>query len=254
MKRKPLKCIIAVIVFTESVFGWGKTGHRIIGMVAENYLSEVAKTEIKKLLGHHDISRISNWADEIRSDPTWGHASDWHYCTIPDNEQYKKGKHAGKAVEKINEFSEILKNKNSGVEEKKIALKFMVHLIQDLHQPLHVGNGKDRGGNSVKVKWFGEKTNLHSVWDTKLFELQKLSYSEYANYLLLDADHETIIKWQKNTVFDYIEESKKYRVQCYDFKGENLTWNYLFKNKNLLELRLLQGGARLSGQLNQIFK
>ena len=75
------------------------------------------------------------------------------------------------------------------MEEKKIALKFMVHLIQDLHQPLHVGNGKDRGVHSVKVKWFGEKTNLHSVWDTKLFELQKLSYSEYANYLLHHGDY-----------------------------------------------------------------
>ena len=129
-----------------------------------------------------------------------------------------------------------------------------MHLIGDLPQPLHVGNGKDRGGNSVKVKWFGESTNLHSVWDTKLIDFQKLSYSEYANYLLLMEDRGKIRQWQGDTVLEYIAESKNLRKQCYEFLNDNLKWDYFYANKDLLELRLFQGGIRLSGELNRIFK
>jgi len=249
-----IKFFLITALSIQIVFGWGKTGHRIVGKVAEPYLTKNAKLQIKKIMGHHDLSRMSNWADEIKSDPEWKKANDWHWCTIPDGEEYEKNKHSGKAVEKINEFIEILKNKKSSKNDKQIALKFLVHLIGDLHQPLHVGNGKDRGGNSVKVKWFGESTNLHSVWDTKLIDFQKLSYSEYANYLLLMEDRGKIRQWQGDTVLEYIAESKNLRKQCYEFLNDNLKWDYFYANKDLLELRLFQGGIRLSGELNRIFK
>ena len=159
--------ILIFILLSQFLLAWGNTGHRIVGKIAETYLTKNAKMQIKRLIGHHDLSRISNWADEIKADPEWDHAWDWHYCTIPDGEEYELGKHRGQAIEKINEFIETLKNAESTKEAKQIALKFLVHLTQDLHQPLHVGNGKDKGGNSTKVKWFGELTNLHSIWDTK---------------------------------------------------------------------------------------
>mgnify|MGYP001192050330 FL=1 len=250
-----LNYFLYIFLFSSHLlFGWGKTGHRIVGKVAETYLTKNAKTQIKKLIGHNDLSRLSNWADEIKSDSKWDHAWDWHYCTIPDNEDYEKGKHKGLAVEKVNEFIETLKNKKSTKEDKIIALKFLIHLIGDLHQPLHVGNGKDRGGNDIKLKWFGESTNLHSIWDTKLIEHQKLSYIEYSDYLLLGIDYSDIRKWQSTSVMDFITESKNLRKKCYDFKGDNLKWDYFYKHKSLLEKRLLQGGVRLSGELNRIFK
>ena len=190
-----IKILIVYTLLFSFVLGWGKTGHRITGKIAETYLTKNAKTQIKKIMGHHDLSRMSNWADEIKSDPNWKIANDWHWCTIPDDESYKKDKHSGQAVEKINEFIATLKNKKSKKEEKQIALKFIVHLIGDLHQPLHVGNGLDRGGNDVRLKWFNESTNLHSIWDSKLIDFQKLSYSEYANYILLKEDRGKIRKW-----------------------------------------------------------
>ena len=248
------KILIVYTLLSSFVLGWGKTGHRITGEIAETYLTKNAKTQIKKLMGHHDLSRMSNWADEIKSDPEWKKANDWHWCTIPDGETYKKDKHSGQAVEKINKFISTLKNKKSKKEEKQIALKFIVHLIGDLHQPLHVGNGLDRGGNNVRLKWFNESTNLHSIWDSKLIDFQKLSYSEYANYILLKEDRGKIRKWQGDDVLTYIHESRDLRNQCYDFSGENLKWEYFYKHKDLLEKRLLQGGVRLSGELNRIFK
>ena len=96
--------------------------------------------------------------------------------------------------------------------------------------------------------------NLHSIWDTKLIEYQNLSYTEYANYLLLDVDYSEIRKWQGDTVMDYINESKHFRNHGYYYSGDNLKWEYSYKNKELVERRLLQSGARLSGELNRIFK
>ena len=249
-----VKIIITFNLLFPFLYGWGKTGHRIVGKVAETYLTKNAKTQIKKLMGHHDLSRMSNWADEIKSDPEWKKANDWHLCTIPDGETYEKDKHSGQAVEKINEFVATLKNKKSKKEEKKIALKFIVHLIGDLHQPLHVGNGSDKGGNSVRIKWFNEPSNLHSIWDSKLIDFQKLSYSEYADYILLKEDRSKIRKWQGDDIITYIHESRDLRNQCYNYSGENLKWEYFYKQKELLEKRLLQGGVRLSGELNRIFK
>ena len=249
-----IRITFIIIILSQTVFGWGKTGHRIVGKVAEIYLTKNAKTQIKKLMGHHDLSRMSIWADEIKSDPQWKHASDWHWCTIPDGENYETGKHKGQAVEKVNEFIKTLKRKNTTTDEKQVALKFLVHLVGDLHQPLHVGNGTDRGGNSVRLKWFGESTNLHSIWDTKLIQHQNLSYTEYANYLLLNEDRGKIREWQGDSLLVYVHESRDLRVQCYEFSGDNLKWDYFYANKELLEHRLLQGGIRLSGELNRIFK
>ena len=249
-----IKILVVYILFFSFVLGWGKTGHRITGKIAETYLTKNAKTQIKKLMGHHDLSRMSNWADEIKSDPDWEIANDWHWCTIPDGESYKKNKYSGKAVEKVNEFINVLKNKRSKKADKQIALKFLIHLIGDLHQPMHVGNGKDRGGNDIKLKWFNAPTNLHRIWDSDLINLQELSYSEYSDYLLLNEDRGKIRKWQGDDVLTYIHESRDLRNQCYDFSGENLKWKYFYKRKELLEKRLLQGGVRLSGELNRIFK
>ena len=249
-----VKILIIYTLLSSFVFGWGKTGHRITGKVAETYLTKNAKINIKKLMGHHDLSRISNWADEIKSDPSWEVANDWHWCTIPDGESYKKDKHSGKAVEKVNEFINVLKNKKSKKEDKQVALKFLIHLIGDLHQPMHVGNGVDRGGNDIKLKWFNVPTNLHRIWDSDLINLQELSYSEYSDYLLLSEDRGKIRKWQGDDVLTYVHESRDLRTQCYDFSGENLKWEYFYKHKELLEKRLLQGGVRLSGELNRIFK
>ena len=249
-----VKILVIYTLLSSFVLGWGKTGHRIVGEVAETYLTKNAKTQIKKLMGHHDLSRMSNWADEIKSDPNWKIANDWHWCTIPDGELYEKDKHSGKAVEKVNDFISVLKNKKSKKEDRQIALKFLIHLIGDLHQPMHVGNGIDRGGNDIKLKWFNAPTNLHRIWDSDLINLQELSYSEYSDYLMLNEDRGKIRKWQGDDVLIYIHESRDMRTQCYDFSGENLKWEYFYKHKNLLEKRLLQGGVRLSGELNRIFK
>ena len=86
-----IKLFTIVLIISHTLFAWGKTGHRIEGEIAEKYLTKNAKAQIKRLIGHHNLSRISVWADEIKSDPNWKHANDWHWCTVPDDEEYIKG-------------------------------------------------------------------------------------------------------------------------------------------------------------------
>ena len=105
----------------------GATGHRIVGEIAETYLTKMLNPD-KKLIGHHDLSRMSNWADHIKSDPAWKHANDWHWCTVPDGEDYVTGKHKELLVEKERIIT-VLKDKKVPKEEKQVALKFLVHLI-----------------------------------------------------------------------------------------------------------------------------
>ena len=239
--------------FLSVLFGWGNTGHRIVGYIAEQFLTENAKHGVATILGHTSLSMVSTWADEIKSDPEWNHAYDWHWTTIPDGEHFEAGKRSGQAVEKVQEFLDLLKTESKTQTEKEVALKFLVHLVGDLHQPLHVGNGRDKGGNDVKVKWFGKSTNLHAVWDTKLIDHQKLSYTEYGNYLLLNLSDEQKIEWKKADIFQIISESQQCRDQTYKFENNNLKWDYFYQNKELLEMRLLMGGVRLAGMLNRCF-
>jgi hypothetical protein len=241
-------------LFLSVVFGWGKTGHRIVGYIAEQHLTEDAKRGVSSILGHSSLAMVSTWADEIKSDPDWKYAYDWHWTTIPDGENFETGKRSGKAVEKVQEFLSLLKSGNGTQLENEVALKFLVHLIGDLHQPLHVGNGTDRGGNDVNVKWFGKSTNLHAVWDTDLIDHQKLSYSEYGDYLILGLTEKKRAEWINTDIFGVISESQKWRDQTYKFENDNLKWDYFYQNKELLELRLLQGGVRLAGMLNRIFR
>ena len=104
-----------------------------------------------------------------------------------------------------------MQEENSTKEEKQIAIKFLVHIIGDLHQPFHVGNGKDRGGNNIRLKWFGESTRLHTVWDTHLINQQNLSYTEFADYLLINKDSKMIENWRTDSILVYVHESRDYR-------------------------------------------
>jgi len=250
---KKIKIPLIAFLLFQLLFGWGKTGHRIVGEIANQHLSHSAKKNITELLGHSDLSRISNWSDEIKSDPNWKHAWNWHFMTIPDGETFESGEHEGIAFEKTNDFISTLKDNHSSQSDKEIALKFLVHIVGDLHQPLHVGNGNDRGGNDVKVKWFSESTNLHRIWDSHLIDHQQLSYTEYADYLMLGVSKNQINKAMTPNLIDFILESATLRNQTYVIGDGDLKWEYFYQNKELLESRLRNGGLRLAAILNSIY-
>lgn len=255
MKQLRYTFLALLIAASPALFGWGQTGHRAIGQVAEAHLSKKARKNIEKLLGAESMAIAAVWMDEIRSDSAYDHTHDWHWVTIPDGETYpqtEKNPH-GDLVEAILRIKDILQSETASNPEKKEALKMLIHLVGDLHQPLHVGNGTDKGGNDVRLKWFYESSNLHRVWDSEIIDSKQLSYTELA----ASVNHPTkdqVCEWQKGSVVDWAHEAMQYRPQVYDTGGrDNLSYTYMYQNWDLVQLQIEKAGVRLASMLNEIF-
>ena len=158
----------AALVTPSSAFAWGKTGHRVVAAIADTQLSGLARAHIREILGPGEtLDDAANWPDEMRSDPAifWQRtASPWHYVTL-NGITYDHAPPEGDALEALNHFRAVLQDPKASLADKQMALRFVIHIVGDLHQPLHVGKCCDKGGNNVKVTWFGKPTNLHAVWD-----------------------------------------------------------------------------------------
>jgi hypothetical protein len=243
------------ILMSFQALPWGQTGHRVVGLIAEKHLTKKAKKNLEKVLGNETLAEISNYMDFIKSDKAYNHMSPWHYCTIPQGQTYEEAgtPESGDVIMTIERIIVELKSKSFSDEDELFALKILVHMVGDIHQPLHVGNGTDKGGNDVKVKYFNSKKSLHSVWDSGIIDKQQLSYTEYTNWI--DHPNETeIADWQSKGVLDWAYESRSYHEQVYDLpENNNLWYPYNYKNIDLVNQRLLQAGVRLAGILNEIY-
>lgn len=249
--------ITLLVLAGNQSYGWGKSGHRIVGYVAQEHLSRKAAKRVDKVLESYSLDMCGNFMDFIRSNDSFNYLRPWHYSTVPDGKTYEETEQdkRGDAVSKIIELTEMLKTKEfKHVPNEEHALMFLVHLVADLHQPLHVGNGKDKGGNDVKVQWFGEETNLHRVWDEHLVEFQNLSYTEFGNHLIRNTTKEQVKLWQSTGVLVWAAESQQLRDACYDFgENTNLWFKYNYRHVHTVEKRLNQAGVRLAKLLNEIY-
>lgn len=237
---------------------WGKNGHRIIGKITEWHLTPTTLMAIEPLLAGDKLSEVTTWADEMRSNPDefWRKQSGkWHYISIPSLKEFNPNAFNGKVTNihtAILKSINVLKDSTSSLEDKQFYFKFLTHLVGDLHQPLHVGRSEDRGGNTIKVKFFNDDVNLHTVWDTKLIESENLSYNEFAEYIDT-SDVKTISTYLNSRPADWLKESFKLRSAAYDIGDGNFRYNYLYKHMPTVKERLLQGGIRLAGLLNEIY-
>ncbi|MEQ8907113.1 S1/P1 nuclease [Ekhidna sp.] len=254
MKRVLISSL--ALLFVLQSFGWGATGHRIVGLIAERHLTKKARKNIENVLGTETLAEISNYMDFIKSDETYVHMSPWHYATIPDGKTYEEAgtPDEGDVIITIQRMMKELETKSFTDEDEAFALKCLVHLIGDIHQPLHVGNGEDKGGNDVKLDYFWEDSNLHRVWDSGMIDGQKYSYTEYVEWID-HATEEQLASWSSLNVLDWANESKDLRRQCYETMPDSkkLSYRYDYENIDLLNQRLLQAGIRLANVLNKIY-
>ncbi len=255
MKLKTVFLLAISFLISNTALAWGQTGHRTVGEIAEKHLTKKAKKHIKELLGTESLAISSTWMDDIKSDSSYDYANSWHWVTIPTGQTYKESEKNpdGDVVESIMRMINKLGSDTVSTSDKVIALKMLVHLVGDLHQPLHVGNGLDRGGNNNKVKWFRSGSNLHRIWDSEMIDQKQLSYTELA--LSVDvATQDQISQWQTGTVINWAEEAMTYRDQIYDTdNSESLSYDYMYKNWDLVQSQLNKAGIRLAGILNEIF-
>ena len=243
-------------------FAWGKTGHRVIAALADAQLSGLARAHIRALLGTAEsLDEAANWPDEMRSAPSpfWQEtATPWHYVTL-NGITYDHAPAEGDALQALTRFRDTLRDPNASLADKRLALRFIVHLVGDLHQPMHVGKCCDRGGNDVKVKWFGRDSNLHAVWDSALVDEEQLSFTELAAKLQRHTSSQDVITWWDINPRDWISESAQIRDTLYPppsndpKKPPELSYSYVFTSTPVMERRLKQAGVRLAAYLNHIY-
>ena len=240
---------------------WGLLGHRIVGQIADSYLSKSARKAIAGILGNESVAMSSNWPDFIKSDPAYKYLSNWHYVNIKQGMTQEQvisiieKDTSTNAYTKISWLKNELKKKDLPLADKQMYLKLLIHIVGDVHQPLHVGRPDDLGGNKIRVLWFNDPYNLHQIWDEVLIDFQQLSYTEYSNAINFTTKEQRHT-WQQQPVSFWFWESYQIAEQIYgDVKGteEKLGFQYNFKYKAILEAQLLKGGVHLAGILNEIF-
>lgn len=251
-----LICVIAG-VSVQTVKAYDKTGHRIVAQVANRNLSKKARKALEKLLGKNGIVYYANWADEIKSDHAYDWASKLHYYDIDEQYTTSEMDQAFAAAEAtpaslihaIDSLVTVLKSNHDDTE----AVKFLVHFVGDLSQPLHLGHKADRGGNSIRVKWFKDSTNLHTLWDSYMVDFEKLSYTEYADYLM-QSNRLTKPAYTDRTVKSLFINSyiTSRKIYAYQYSRMN-EYVYFYNFGNELKQSMLNGGYLLARLLNEIY-
>lgn len=247
--------VILFMFLSLQVFGWGITGHRSVGKIAENHLSKKAKKKIKQLLGDETLAEVGTWMDQMRSYEEYDNTHDWHWVTVPPGKTYESSEKNpnGDVIITIERLISELKAGGLTTKKEVEYIKMLTHLIGDIHQPLHVGTGDDRGGNDEKVEWFRNESNLHRVWDSGMIDQRRYSYTELSR-LIDHASKEEVKKWQSSNVRDWANESIALRDQVYNLpENRRISYRYLEDNWKTVELRLVQAGIRLAGVLNDIY-
>ncbi len=281
--------IIISVLFSVAIGNfdfWGANGHRIVAQVCENHLSDTAKEKLKDILGNEYLAEITNWPDYIKSERQWKFADPWHYTTVhldqtidEVKDYYHRDSTINDAFEAITLMQDILHGDQEATayfdriidnnratrlnnSTQATALAFLVHILGDIHQPMHVGKNRDLGGNKISVLYFSERTNVHAVWDTKIIEHEKLSYTEFAHFID-KLTPEQIAAYQDDSMEEWALESIALREEIYntiyDYTDRetglpSFSWQYQHDFIPKVEERLVKAGVRLAGILNEIYQ
>ena len=250
--RSLLKTLVLVLAYSTA-HGWGDDGHMIVGLAAEELMCSEAAAEVERLGSGESLGQIGLWADEIRDQPEWAHAAPWHYVNIPDDGDPRR--HAeppeGDVIHAIDRFFTTLRSQNASDEDRLIALRFLVHFVGDIHQPVHVGRAEDRGGNLTDVTHEGRETSLHGFWDFNVVWMRRLSEVEYAESISHDVLI-TAIKDPNIDVRDWATQVFDLREQVYSFDPATgaLDEAYLAMAEELAQQQLTLAAAHLANMLN----
>ncbi len=238
---------------------WGADGHRIVGYIAARFLTPQAAAGVLELLDRKTLAEVSTWADEIKGNRSYDWARPLHYANLPPGtRQFDLAAHCsnGCVVSAIREYATVLGDPHAGRDARIEALKFLVHFVGDVHQPLHVSHARDRGGNDLKVRFFEDNTNLHRVWDSGLIRHTRRPWQQYADTLLAGLRPQQLSEWSRNLMpSDWATDSYALAVEyAYDIpKDGQLADAYFQRNIPVVDQQLATGGVRLAALLNAVF-
>ena len=257
--------VMVVALTSQTAFAWGPKGHDVVAAIAEQNLTKKAKKALDEILDGKSIVYFSSWMDNIQNSPNWKGGYDktktWHYANVDQGYTYQTmtKNEKGDVVTALTELTRELTENEANLTDsiKADYVKMIVHMVGDLHCPMHAGRLSDRGGNSVKVKWFGQNSSLHSLWDSKMIDsARKWSYTEWVNHLdRKDAKFKKSIV--QGTYEDWFNKTVKNAAEIYDYverhEGQTLSYQFVYDFSPMLEESLILGGYRLAYVLNTIF-
>ncbi|WP_316798328.1 S1/P1 nuclease [Pedobacter frigidisoli] len=243
------------------LFGsWGFFGHKTVATIAEQHLSIKAKEAVKLLLENESMIDVASWADEVRNQPAYKNTANWHFVNLPPGLNKRKFRDSITTLKTDNLLSalelneHIIQDPNATKAQKVVALKFIIHLVGDAHQPMHVSRAEDKGGNTIQVQFDGKGTNLHSLWDSRLLDHQGLSIAELSSKDQIG--RAKIRRWQRAAPVDWLYESYRISSKLYEEIEANnkLGEDYYQSHIDIANKRIEMGGIRLAGVLNELFE
>lgn len=251
--------VLLILLSVDTALGWGPKGHNIIAYMAECNVSNKTKKAVTKALNGHTFVYYSSWMDEIRETEEYKHTFSWHFANVDEGKTYDEMEHNknGDTYTALTSIIKTLKeHRNTGDSVEKLYVKFLIHLVADLHCPMHLGRATDMGGNQFEVMWEGQKTNLHYLWDVPVVEnSRKWSYSEWRNNV------DFFNKWQKGEVCqggikEWLNETSNICKQIYmEAKpGQEFDAGYALVKYPVLEGQLQKAAYRLAYILDSIYK
>lgn len=262
MKRiLSLFILTATFLFvTQNICAWGPKGHRIVAQIAYDNLTCHARKQVDKILGKQGMIYLSTWPDEIKSDTIYPHSFVWHFQDLNPGMTDSALVAAlttdyptvgGEQFRALDSLYLLLQHDRKNHD----ALVFFVHLSGDRFCPMHLGHLDDLGGNRVKMKWFGQNTNLHTVWDSKLIEYKGFSYTEYAAYLHnIYRQHKREIQTMTDEqclIYTYHLTDSIYNYQT---TWDGNTYHYAYQWSQPTEWQLYMAGIQLAKKLNTIYR
>lgn len=255
MKKYLVLSLLTVLSFTW--ISWGNQGHQTIAGIAEKHLNSKAKKNIHTLLGGASMKAVSTWADESRNKYT----TSWHYVNVPDGLNYREFSKTVKDQSQSNIYSALmrsiqtLRDSHSSKNQQQKALKYVIHLVGDAHQPMHVSRATDKGGNQIQVRFNKKGSNLHQLWDSGLLDYQA-AHDKKNKVYFKPASAQQIAAWQKDDILQWLFESYEISNKLYAEVAQNnkLGDAYYQQHIRTVEQRMEMAGVRLAGILNNIYQ
>lgn len=238
-------------------WSWSQKGHDVTAYIAEQHLTPQARAAVDSLLEGKSMVYWANWLDNASHTPEYAYSKTWHYKNVNDGVRYEEmaPNPNGDAVTAIKSRIEILKDPATSYADKQLALKILIHVMGDLHQPMHMGHATDLGGNRVKIKYFGRDKNLHGVWDSDLVEsAHKWSYTEWQQQLDR-VSPEAEAAYVQGSIDDWAKQTLAIATEVYNAipAGTDLRYDDIARWSPIIENQLLAAGLRLAYVLNGIF-
>ena len=288
--NKALRTFCVLLAFwipAGGALGWGEEGHRMVAAIADNHLTPEARRQVLALLkydrladgqpsGRRSLGEIAYWADEIKDAPWGKRRSAWHFDDIPVCEAVDTSRYCKKgacASAQLTRHLDMLADRSESLRRKNEALKWVVHLMGDIHQPLHAATHADRGGNTVQVSFFGERDNppygtinLHTIWDIHMVRrLIRDKGGENAIVSLGISDTERAA-WERGSIMEWVNESHAIATAVvypalpvtFSCSGRiagvlTIEGEYYLRAAPMIESQIRKAGIRLARVLNEVF-